>query len=159
MLILIVCSIMVDIKGGKLTFAQRIELGEIFGNGDMSEVEKFERAIKCIYGKKIKPNQYGQYVGKFRAIVEGLQYWCEVEARMLHSEPTTDERAAGIEEYSKNIGIFGTVKAIAKTFGQDPDDVLQWEYGKVFSILYTDLEDYKYQRRLNKVIERKYKFK
>ena len=159
MLILIVCSIMVDIKGGKLTFAQRIELGEIFGNGDMSEVEKFEQAIKCIYGKKIKPNQYGQYVGKFRAIVEGLQYWCEAEARMLHNEPTADERAAGIEEYSKNIGIFGTVKAIAKTFGQDPDDVLQWEYGKVFSILYTDLEDYKYQRRLNKVIERKYKFK
>ena len=38
---------MVDIKGGKLTFAQRIELGEIFGNGDMSEVEKFKRAIKC----------------------------------------------------------------------------------------------------------------
>lgn len=150
---------MVDIKGGKLTFAQRIELGEIFGNGELSEAEKFERAIKCMYGKKPTPKQYGQYVGKFKAIVEGLQYWCEAEAKMLYCEPTADERAAGIEEYSKNIGVFGTVKAIAKTFGQDPDDVLQWEYGKVFSILYTDLEDYKYQRRLNKVIERKYKFK
>ena len=152
-------SIMVDIKGGKLTFAQRIELGEIFGNGELSEAEKFERAIKCICGKKPTPKQYGQYVNNFRAIVEGLQYWCEAEARMLHSEPTAEERSAGIEEYSKSIGVFGTVKAIAKTFGQDPDDVLQWEYGKVFSILYTDLEDYKYQRRLNKVIERKYKFK
>lgn len=150
---------MVDIKGGKLTFAQRIELGDIFGNAEISDAEKFERAIKCICGKKPRPHQYSQYIEIFRAIVEGLQYWCDAEAKMLHCEPTADEQAAGIEEYSKNIGIFGTVKAIAKTFGQDPDAVLQWEYGKIFSILYTDLEDYKYQRRINKVIERKYKFK
>ena len=150
---------MVDIKGGKLTFAQRIELGEIFGDGELPEAEKLERAIKCICGKKPTPKQYGQYLHKFKVIVEGLQYWCEAEAKMLHCEPTAEERSAGIEEYSKNIGVFGTVKAIAKTFRQDPDTVLQWEYGKVFSILYTDLEDYKYQRRLNKVIERKYKFK
>ena len=69
MLILIVRSIMVDIKGGKLTFAQRIELGEIFGNGDMSEVEKFERSIECVCGRKPTPKQYSQYVNKFKTIV------------------------------------------------------------------------------------------
>ena len=34
----------------------------------------------------------------------------------------------------------------------DPDEILEWDYAKVFGILYTDLEERKYETKLNKRI-------
>ena len=146
----------IDVKTGEMTFGQRIELGQIFA-GESSEVEKFEKTFLCLHN--FKPRWYNRkkLMGYFTRIVEGIVFWSEQEATLLKYEPTPEEVRAGVTQYTSKIGELGTIKALAKTYGQNPDDILLWKYGKVFGILYTDLEEHKYQMRLNKVIEAKYK--
>ena len=149
-----------NIKNGDFTFAHRIELGKIFTTSK-SEVEAFKKIFKCLYDIDIdfSHKDFKKAVIHFNEIVEGIKYWIEAETKMLKYEYTPEETSAGVSEYIKKVGEFGTVKAIAKAYGKDPDEILKWKYGKIFGILYTDLEEHKYKKRLEKVIERKYKAK
>ncbi|MDR1544949.1 MAG: hypothetical protein LBS50_11230 [Prevotellaceae bacterium] len=147
----------IDVKAGKLTFEQRITLGKIFQSETDTEAGKFEKVFVCLHDYKPRVIDYKRLIDYFTEIVEGLKFWFEQEKTLLHYMPTMDEVSAGIEDYSKKVGEFGTVKAIAKQFGCDPDVVLKWEYAKVFGILYTDLEEFKFQKKFNQVLERKYK--
>lgn len=142
----------IDIKGGKFTYTQRIELGKIIAS-ETTDYDKFTQILKCL---NIRQSKSILLLGYFEEIIEGLQYWFERESVMLRYEPSMEEVAAGIQDYSKNIGDFGTVKSLAKAYNQDPDTILNWEYGKVFGILYTDLEEYKYNQRYNRELEKKY---
>lgn len=142
----------IDIKGGKFTFNQRIELGNIIKSSG-SDFDKCVKVLKCLYGNLPAAALRLKY---FEEIMDGLQYWFEQEKTLLKYDPTADEMAAGIRDYSQKVGDFGTVKSLAKAYNQDPDMILNWEYGKVFGILYTDLEEYKYNQRFNKVLESKY---
>lgn len=146
----------IDIKGGRFSYGQRIALGKILSS-DASEVEKFEQVIKCLYDKTISPRQYKKWLPLFNEIVEGLSFWCKQEAAMLDYKPTPEEIRAGIKELGAKVGEFGTIKALAKAYNTDPDDVLKWEYAKVFGILTTDLEEHKFRVKLNEVYEQKYK--
>jgi hypothetical protein len=146
----------IDIKGGKLTFGQRIELGRIFQTNDV-DVVKFDKVFLCLHKFEPKITEYPKLLDYFNRIVEGVAFWVEQEQTLLKYDPTAEEVQAGIKDLSDKIGEYGTVKAIAKNYGKDPDEILEWEYGKVFGILYTDLEEYKYQQRFNKVLEKKYK--
>ena len=145
----------VDIKGGKLTFRQRISLGEILTSGE-SEYEIFESCLLCLH-KDIEVICDIWHVKYFQEITEGVNEWMEKERILLHYEPSQEEISAGIKDLSEKIGEYGTIKSIAKSFHTDPDIVLDWEYGKVFGILWSDLEEYKYMKRYNKQLERKYK--
>ena len=91
----------------------------------------------------------------FKRIIEGLEFWSEQEQTLLKYEPSQEELRAGIKDFSKKVGEFSTIKALAKAYNKDPDDILKWEYGKVFGILYTDLEEFKFNKRYQKVIESK----
>ena len=146
----------IDIKAGKMTFGQRIELGKIF-QGEGSDVEKFNQTFKCLHGFQPKVKEFKELIAYFHEILEGIRFWIEQEGHLLKYEPTAEELSAGIRQLSARIGEFGTIKALAKTYGRDPDEILQWEYSKVFGILYTDLEEHKYQKRFNKLTEKKYK--
>ncbi len=75
---------------------------------------------------------------------------------MLHYDPTAEEMQAGIEGLGERVGAMSTVQALARSFGKDPDVVLAWPDVKVFGILYVDLENNKYNTKLNKVINAKY---
>ena len=48
-----------------------------------------------------------------------------------------------------------TIKALAKAYGKDPDEILQWQYAKVFGILYTDLEERKFEKKYQQQINGK----
>lgn len=147
----------IDIKEGKMTFGQRIDLGKIFQDINTSESEKFEKTIFCLHKYKPKPKEYALLFDYFEDIIQGIIHWIETEQTMLKYDPTSDELAAGIKEFSLKVGEFGTVKALAKAYSKDPDEILEWEYGKIFGILYTDLEEHKFQKTYNKVIENKSK--
>lgn len=140
----------IDIKAGDLTFGQRIEIGKIMALKE-NEIVKFEKIFECLHKIKIKPKEYSKYVGYYGKILEGLIFWVEKENTLLKYEPTTKEKRAGIKQLSTNIGEFGTIKALAKAYNQDPDTILQWKYGKVFGILYTDFEEYKYNLRYSEL--------
>ena len=47
------------------------------------------------------------------------------------------------------------IKALAKAYGKDPDEILRWQYGKVFGILYTDLEERKFEKKYQQQINGK----
>ena len=141
----------VNVKGGELTFGQRIELGKVFSESTLSELDKFEKTFQCLHGYKPVGKDYSILISYFVEIAEGLNFWAEQESTLLKYEPTAKEKKAGVKELSLKTGDFGTIKALAKNYNQDPDTILLWQYGKVFGILYTDLEEYKYQLRYSEL--------
>jgi hypothetical protein len=146
----------IDVKGGELTFGQRISLGELFAS-DKTDLDKFEETFLILHGNKPDPEDYKALMDYFTEIMKGIKFWVEQETTMLKYEPTQEEIKAGIKDLSKEIGEFGTVKALAKAYHIDPDIILTWKYGKVFGILYTDLREHMYSRRFQKVLESKNK--
>jgi hypothetical protein len=148
----------VNVEGGELTFMQRIELGKIIGS-EADPCRSLRDVMRCLHGVEV---DFGDakalrwYAAYFEEIVKGIAFWCDKE-KLLKYEPTPEEARAGIEQLSRNVGEYGTLVAIARSFAADPDEVLKWEYGKVFGILYTDCEQAKFQRRYQKIIEQKSK--
>ena len=150
----------IDIAAGKMTYSQRIELGKILIS-DCSTFDKLIQSIKCLhdFDVQILPGNAQFYGDYFEEICEGILSWVEKEQKLLTYKPTPEELKAGIKELSEKVGDFGTIKALAKAYHKDPDEILSWEYGKVFGILYTDMEEFRFSQRYEKVIKDKYKQK
>ncbi|MCD7972479.1 MAG: hypothetical protein LUG18_07400 [Candidatus Azobacteroides sp.] len=145
----------IDVKGGDLTFGQRINLGKIL-EADGREWEKFMAVFECLHHHKPEIEEYKLLYPYFIEIIEGIRHWLEQESSLLFYEPSAEEISAGIKDFSAKVGEFGTIKTLAKNYAKDPDEILEWKYGKVFGILYTDLEEHKFQKRYQKILEKKY---
>lgn len=146
----------VDVKGGQLTFGQRIELGRIVTDASLSEFEKFAGCMKCL-NPEWRHSDTPKSIDYWGEVLDGLQYWVDREAKELKYTPTEEEREAGVEKMSLLVGEMGTIMALAKDYGKDPDEILDWKYGKVFNILFTNLQSYLYQDRLHKAHEKRIK--
>ena len=149
-----------DVKGGELTYGQRIELGGILANPTgRSEYELFVDTMQCLYGFKPTANEFKRYIPLFKSAVEGIAFWIKAESEQLKYTPSQEEKDAGVERYAKEVGEIGTAYAIAKEFSMDPDTILGWKYGKVFGYLRKQKADGDFQRRYNDIIARKHKTK
>ena len=150
----------IDVKGGDLSYGQRIELWGILANPTgRSEYELFMGTIECLYGRKPTPKEFKEAIVLFREAVEGLTFWIKAESEQLKYTPTQEEKDAGVERYAKEVGEIGTAYAIAKEFSLDPDVILGWKYGKVFGYLRKQKADGDFQRRYSEVMARKSKKK
>ena len=138
---------------GEFTYGQRIAIGQIFTDESRSEYERMRDAYKELYGYPVRLLPPRVRVKRLDNMVAGLQQLVDLERVMLDYKPTSEEERAGIKDYAQRVGDMGTLKALAKAYAQDPDVVLTWKYGKVFGILQTDLEEYKYQTRLQKAMQ------
>jgi len=145
----------IKIKEGKMTYGQRIDLGVILGSKTTSESQKFSDVFKCLYGEEIKIKEFNDFMLQYEEVLSGLTFWIEQEKTMLKYEPSLLEVRAGLSALIEKIGDFGTVKSLAKAYGKDPDEILNWEYAKVFGILYTDLEESKYQKKYQEISQKK----
>lgn len=145
-----------DIEGGEFTYGNRIALGDILSDESRSEYQRLKAAFRELYGYSCRLLPLGMRVRALRRIVEGVTAWVRKEGEMLHYEPSAEEVAAGVGELTRRVGNFPTIKALAKAYGRDPDEVLAWDYAKVFGILHTDLEEHKYEERYSKIINDKY---
>lgn len=136
------------------TYGHRVEFESIFTADDTSEYKKMCKAFKAMYGfsHRLLPMRLRAKV--FDKIVRGFKSWIDREQQMLDYSPTEEERRAGIKELSEKVGQLSTIKALAKAYCTDPDKVLEWPYSKVFIILYTDMEERKYEKKLSKEYER-----
>lgn len=148
----------IDIRGGQMTFGQRIELGRILTDAHLPEAAKMIAAMRCL-DPDWKTTEMPQSIDYFAEVIEDLTYWAKREASELRYEPTEEEQSAGIGQLSKLTGEMGTIMALAKDYGKDPDEVLEWKYGKVFNILYTNLQSHLFQKRLAQLRERREKEK
>ena len=140
-----------------MTYAQRIELGQIFASGK-SESHIFREMFACLApGHEVLFS--AEEIEYYNEVMEGLLYWINRETKELQYKPTADELAAGIREFSRLVSDMGTITSLAEKFSKDPDEILQWKYGKVYNILYTNKESYLYSRRYNDVIMQKSKIR
>ena len=142
----------IDIRGGKLTYGQRIELGQILSDDKKPASRKYIETMQCLY-PEWKDSFDSQWIAHFQEVVDGIEFWINKEKTMLRYQPTGEELAAGCQELGAKLGPMMTVMTLAEKFGCDPDQILEWEYGKVFGLLYADLENFKFQRRYRKVVE------
>jgi len=137
----------INIKAGDMTFSQRIGLGKIMLS-DISEVEKFERVFKFLHGIELNPDDRSEMdensdlIDYFREIVTGLAFWIQQESLMKY-ELTPKERINQDNSTDTLQVPGGTINAIARKYNVGLDDVLNWEYKKVFQILFDDYEVYK----------------
>lgn len=140
---------------GDFTYGQRIAVGQIFTDTSRSEYRRMSDAWRELYGWSARLMPPRIRVRRFDRMLDGLRDLVNLEQQLLDYKPTAEEERAGIKDYAQRVGDMGTLKAIAKAYSQDPDSVLKWKYGKVFGILQTDLEEYKYQLRLQKAMSRR----
>lgn len=135
------------------TYGHRIELERIF-TSEERDYWKMSEAFSLFYGFSRKVLPMGMRLQVFESIAEGFRGWIEKERTLLDYQPSEEELRAGIRDLSAKVGNMTTVKALAKTYGTDPDTILQWPYSKVFILLYTDLEERKFEKKLSKEYER-----
>lgn len=146
----------IDMEGGQFTYGNRIALGEIFSDTSKDAYRKLKDAFRELYGYSPTLLPIKCRVKALDAILDGFKEWIEKEKDMLAYKPTADEEKAGIRELTQKVGSLATIDALAEKYGKDPDDILKWDYAKVFGILFTDLEKHKYHRRFDAVINAKY---
>lgn len=145
-----------DLDGKDMTYGNRIALADIFSPSQgKTEYAQFCEAFKELHGYSARLVPLPLRVKRIYEITEGLRGWIEKEQQMLKYTPSSDEIAAGIEELGKKVGSMSTIKALAKAYGKDPDEILSWQYAKVFGILYTDLEERKFEKKYQQQINGK----
>lgn len=132
-----------------MTFGQRIELGRILSEPGLSEYERFKQSMLCI-DPTWTVQDMKEGVEYFDEVLEGILYWIDREKVELKYNPSADELAAGIEVLSLRVGEMSTIMALAKDYSKDPDEILEWKYGKVFNILFTNLQSFLYRDRLER---------
>lgn len=144
----------IDIKGGQMTFGQRIELGRIITDKEMTGIDKMKEGMQCL-GVKWSLRNTSEIVEYWYEVLLGIKYWIEREQTELKYEPSAEEKAAGIAQFSLVVGEMATITALAKDYSKDPDEILEWKYGKVYNLLFTNLQSHLFRERLNKELERK----
>lgn len=143
-----------DLREGRFTYGNRIAIGMIFADGSLSEYQKLKAAHRELYGYSCRLLPMPARRKRLDEIVQAMLYWIEREKTSLDYTPTADEQAAGIAQFNKEVGVMGTIKALAKAYGEHPNNVLKWDYATVFEILRTDLAEVKYNRRFSAVARR-----
>lgn len=140
---------------GTFTYGQRIGVGEILRNDDLTEYQRLAACWKELYGWPARLMPPKMRVARLNRMLEGIKYWVELEAQTLKYEPTPEQERAGIKNMFAQVGHMGTVKALAEKFGKDPDIVLGWEWAKVYGILHADLKEYEYEQRYTRIMSSK----
>lgn len=144
----------IDIQGGQMTFGQRIELGRIITEKELTDIDKMKEGMQCL-GAKWSLRNTSEIVEYWYEVLMGIKYWIEREQTELKYEPSAEEKAAGIAQLSLLVGEMATITALAKDYSKDPDEILEWKYGKVYNLLFTNLQSHLFRERLNKELERK----
>lgn len=139
-----------SLRSDAFTYALRIEVGDCFGNDALSPYQRMKAAFIAVYGYSPTLLPLKMRVRWLNDIAEEFKTWIEQEQASLDYKPSAEEIAAGVEDFSQKVGHLGTIKSIAQAYSRDPDDVLQWPWGKVFGILSTDLQEFEYNKRLQK---------
>ena len=120
----------------------------------VSDIDKMKEGMQCL-GVKWSLRNTSEIVEYWYEVLLGIKCWIEREQTELKYEPSAEEKAAGIAQFSLVVGEMATITALAKDYSKDPDEILEWKYGKVYNLLFTNLQSHLFRERLNKELERK----
>ena len=142
-------------REGTFSYGARIGVGMILQDESLSEYQRLKGCWKELYGWNARLMPPRMRHRRFRRMLEGIEYWVELESQTLKYDPTPEQERAGIKKLFNEVGHMGTVKAIAEKFAFDPDVVLDWQWAKVYGILHADLKEYLYERKLTEIMSNK----
>lgn len=131
----------------EMTYSQRLELGVVLSS--QTDTIVFD-CYKVVYGKDPSLSELMHF--ELEPLLKGIAEWINLESEYLHYEPTPEEIQAGINNQECPLA---TAVSIGKDFGIMPNDVLQRPYSEIFSILWANAEQRKFERKLNKIMSRK----
>lgn len=146
--------IKIDIIGGHMTYSQRVDLSTILSDPKLTNRERYCRVISCLHPEWVE-EQSSDTIAYYDEIREGIEWWIDKENINLSHTPSADELSAGSAELSKLLGPMQTIKALATQYSQDPDNIWGWKYNKVFTLLFTDLEQFKYTEKVREIQEKR----
>ena len=66
----------IDIKGGQMTFGQRIELGRIITDKELTDIDKMKEGMQCLDVKWNLRNT-SEIVEYWYEVLMGIKYWIE----------------------------------------------------------------------------------
>lgn len=107
----------IDIQGGQMTFGQRIELGQIITEKELTDIDKMKEGMQCL-GIKWSLRNTSEIVEYWYEVLMGIKYWIEREQTELKYEPSAEEKAAGIAQLSLVVGEMATITALAKDYSK-----------------------------------------
>ena len=118
-----------DYMNGEFSYGQRLGVGDIFQDENLSEYQRLKAAWKELYGWSLRLMLPFMRARRVKRMLDGIKYWADVESKTLNFEPDDDAKKAGIALLSEEVGTLGTVKALAEKFKCDPDVILGWQWG------------------------------
>lgn len=143
----------------QMTYGQRVELGKLAEEINLKTVDADLDAFYRIFAIMVpgyKPDVGDKDAVKYALeIVERYEYWVKAENKMLQSPPDAIAEQAGSKQLAKDLGDLGTLHAISTQFTKCPDEVLQWNYGTVFGMLYADKRVNEYRKKYNELSAKK----
>jgi hypothetical protein len=81
----------IDIQGGQMTFGQRIELGRIITEKELTDIDKMKEGMQCL-GVKWNLRNTSEIVEYWYEVLMGIKYWIEREQTELKYEPVPRKR-------------------------------------------------------------------
>lgn len=140
----------------KLTYGERIVIGQILDgckNSDPEDSDTQFKIFKDIMGALHPDNTAPtkENILYTLEILEGIKVWAEREKELLAYTPDSKEKAAGLNKLFESCGQFLVLKALARSHGKSIDEVQKWPYATVFTIQYTDLQETKYKKNLERL--------
>jgi hypothetical protein len=142
----------IDILGGEFSFGQRLAIAEALQKNKTFDV--FKNCIKALHNIKPAKRHVKKLYNYFSDILLKTKVWVERE-KTLKYQPSPEEKQAGISNLNDMLKEFGQIDAIAVRMRIKHDEVLQMPYSTVFMIMRKDLEQAKFERRLQKIYEQK----
>ena len=139
-----------DVKGGQMTYSQRVVLSQILTDQSTGEFAKFKKCIACLHPKwKYRVDEW--HLTYFQEIVEGIVEWSNKEQAELSHKYKPDEIMAGFDQLGSKFGSLSVADAMGQRYSVDPDAIYGWKYGKVFNLLLLDNDRSKAAERLRDI--------
>lgn len=134
----------------KFTWSNRIFINELFSK-ELKEIEYIDLIQKEFN------LEYDNIIEDIENIQKAAVYFVEKEKIMFKSQES--ETSSIYHRYFKDCGELPTIIRVAKDFGKDIDEVLQWKYEKVIGILYVYQQEGLYEAAVTKYYKNKSKLK
>jgi hypothetical protein len=118
-----------------LTFGDVITIRKSISNPDIENLTNIFQLVFGMKPRKVMSLKTVQFYQSFNWIKEQIELLTKRENKELSSTPEPKLKMAGIDELNK-FGELNTLIALSEKFSTNPLEVVKWNYGYVFSLVW-----------------------